>query len=157
MSKNMHFVMTFNTCLQIALWKGCTILTSLWPECPFPLASSVSSSYCFKGVLENCWYSPNVSAVGRPWIQSLGQMLPYLGVFSKAAFISPVLFSGLVANKHSTKYLMMVNGVLVNGDSPWDHRVRHDSGIEHACTVVSEDASISFWNSFCTVILVLKK
>ena len=39
-------------------------------------------------------------------------MLPYLGVFSKAAFISPVLFSGLVANKHSTKYLIMVNGIL---------------------------------------------
>lgn len=49
-------------------------------------------------------------------------MLPYLEVFSKAAFISPVLFSDLVANKDSTKYLIMVNGILVTGDSPWDRK-----------------------------------
>ena len=52
-------------------------------------------------------------------------MLPYLGVFSKAAFISPVLFSDLVShqiNEDSTKYLIMVNGILLTGDSPWDHK-----------------------------------
>lgn len=48
------------------------------------------------------------------WIKSLEQMLPR---FLKAAFISPVLSSDLLAHKDSTKYLIMVNDILATGDS----------------------------------------
>lgn len=63
-------------------------------------------------------------------------MLPHLRGLHLFLSGTSVLFSDLVVNKDSTRYLIMVNGILVVGNN--------------------EDESISSSNSVCTTILILR-